>query len=82
MEDANFASQATELAEEFRRLFGNRLYLRASEVLSVLPMSRRTLFRWERDHLFPSAVLFGGIKAYRTAEVLQWLLLQIQRNTP
>ena len=59
---------------EFEHLFGRRAYVRARDILSVLPMSRRTLGRMERKNLFPKSVwLSTGIKAWKTAEVLQWL---------
>ena len=59
---------------EFEHLFGRRAYVRARDILSVLPMSRPTLGRMERDKLFPKSIwLTTGIKVWKTAEVLQWL---------
>lgn len=54
--------------------FRGRLYLRANELLSFLPFSRRTLWRMESQGRFPGAVeLSAGIRAWRTDEVVQWL---------
>lgn len=55
-------------------IFRSRLYLKASELLSFLPFSRRTLWRMESQGRFPAAVeLSAGIRAWRTDEVVQWL---------
>ena len=55
-------------------IFRRRLYLKASELLSFLPFSRRTLGRMESQGRFPGAVkLSTGIRAWRTDEVVRWL---------
>jgi predicted DNA-binding transcriptional regulator AlpA len=55
-------------------IFRSRLYLKASELLSFLPFSRRTLGRMESQGRFPAAVaLSAGIKAWRTDEVIRWV---------
>lgn len=59
---------------DIEAIFGSRVYVRERELLTCLPLSRTTLWRWERLQQFPKAVRLGaGIKAWRVADVVRWL---------
>ena len=62
-------------AEEIEALFGGRAYIRERELLAVLQLSHSTLWRWERDGLFPAASRFGSrVKAWRVKDIVRWLV--------
>jgi predicted DNA-binding transcriptional regulator AlpA len=43
------------------------------EVLAIIPLSRSTLFRMERDHLFPAShSISPGRRAWYEDEILAW----------
>ena len=49
-------------------------YLRLRTVLDFVPVSRATLFRWERAGLFPRRKKLGpGAVGWVEAEVLAWM---------
>jgi predicted DNA-binding transcriptional regulator AlpA len=55
-------------------IFALRLYLNTREVLSLVPLSRKTLQRMVCRDEFPAAVMLStGVRAWRTQDVLQWL---------
>jgi prophage regulatory protein len=52
----------------------NDRFLRQSELLRQLGVSRATLYRWRQSGHFPKALRIGPkILAWRENDVLQWL---------
>ncbi|WP_407119027.1 helix-turn-helix transcriptional regulator [Bradyrhizobium sp. LMG 9283] len=68
------ASAATELDQEPRpNAEAPRRMLSVEQVLEILPLSRTTLFRMERDGVFPpSHSISAGKRAWYADEVLAW----------
>ena len=50
-------------------------FLRTSEILDLLGVSRPTLWRWERDGHFPKKTQIGpNVVGYSKSEVEDWLV--------
>jgi prophage regulatory protein len=61
------------MTEEIAGAEGLRRMLDVDQVLAVIPVSRTTLFRMERDHAFPpSHAISPGRRAWYEDEVLAW----------
>lgn len=49
------------------------IYLRQPQVLTAVPVSDATLWRWIKQKKFPAPVKLGpGVTAWRADEVLAW----------
>ena len=49
-------------------------YIRAKELLRLVPISKATLWRWVGSGEFPTPIkLSPGVTAWRVADVRQWL---------
>lgn len=52
----------------------HKLFLRESDVLELIPISRTTLSRWVRQNKFPRFVkLSSGVKVWKAADVQLWI---------
>ena len=49
------------------------LYIRLPQLLKIVPVSPMTIWRWERDGLFPKRQKLGAnVVAWRLDRVLDW----------
>lgn len=63
--------------------FADLTLITFSEVITIIgiQVSKVTLWRWEQNNRFPKRVKLAGTKvAWRRAEVLEWLRLQLNNR--
>jgi predicted DNA-binding transcriptional regulator AlpA len=49
-----------------------RKIMDVDQVLAVVPVSRRTLLRWEQKQRFPAARMMGGKKIWFEEQIADW----------
>ena len=63
-------------------LGSDEMLLPRRALLKMVPVSDMTIYRWERDGIFPRHFSINGRNYWRLSEVQQWMDGQVRAETP
>jgi predicted DNA-binding transcriptional regulator AlpA len=64
------------------RLGSGEMLLPRRALRKLVPVSDMTIYRWERDGIFPKHFSINGRNYWRLSEVQQWMDWQVRASTP